>query len=90
MRLAFGIATASAANIVLIDEALGAGDAIFYEKTQERLDNFLSQSSLLVLTTHSERLMRKFCTRAVLLHNGKIELVGGLDEVYAKYGELLV
>ncbi len=90
MRLAFGIATASAANIVLIDEALGAGDAIFYEKTQERLDNFLSQSSLLVLTTHSEQLMRRFCTSAVLLHNGKIELVGDLDEVYAKYGELLL
>jgi len=26
----------------------------------------------------------------VLLHNGKIELVGDLDEVYTKYGELLV
>jgi|TARA_B100000315_G_C14562281_1_gene581117 ABC-2 type transport system ATP-binding protein/lipopolysaccharide transport system ATP-binding protein len=90
MRLAFGIATARPADIVLIDEALGAGDAAFYEKTQERLDRFLSQSSLLVLTTHSERLMRKFCTRAVLLHNGKIELMGDLDEVYAKYDELLV
>ncbi len=89
MRLAFGIATARTADIVLIDEAMGAGDAAFYEKTQERLDNFLSQSSLLVLTTHSEQLMRRFCTSAVLLHNGKIELVGDLDEVYAKYGELL-
>jgi ABC-2 type transport system ATP-binding protein/lipopolysaccharide transport system ATP-binding protein len=90
MRLAFAIATARPADIVLIDEVLGAGDAVFYEKTQERLDNFLSQTSLLVLTTHSERLMRRFCTSAVLLHNGKIELVGDLDEVYAKYGELLV
>ena len=90
MRLAFAIATATPADVVLIDEALGAGDAVFYEKTQERLDNFLSQTSLLVLTTHSERLMRRFCTSAVLLHNGKIELVGDLDEVYAKYGELLV
>ena len=90
MRLAFGIATARTADIVLIDEAMGAGDAVFYEKTQERLGRFLSKSSLLVLTTHSERLMRQFCTRAVLMHNGKIELVGDLDEVYAKYGELLV
>ena len=90
MRLAFGIATARTADIVLIDEALGAGDAAFHEKTQKRLGQFLSESSLLVLTTHSEQLVRKFCTRAVLLHNGKIELVGGLDEVYAKYGELLV
>ncbi len=90
MRLAFAIATATPADVVLIDEALGAGDAVFYEKTQERLDNFLSQTSLLVLTTHSERLMRRFCTSAVLLHNGKIELVGDLDEVYAKYDELLV
>ncbi len=90
MRLAFGIATSKPAEIVLIDEAMGAGDAAFYEKTQERLDRFLSESSLLVLTTHSEQLIRQFCTRAVLLHNGKIELVGDLDEVYAKYGELLV
>ncbi len=90
MRLAFAISTAKPADIVLIDEAMGAGDAVFYEKTQERLGRFLSKSSLLVLTTHSERLMRQFCTRAVLMHNGKIELVGDLDEVYAKYGELLV
>jgi ABC-2 type transport system ATP-binding protein/lipopolysaccharide transport system ATP-binding protein len=90
MRLAFGIATARTADIVLIDEAMGAGDAAFYEKTQERLDRFLSESSLLVLTTHSEQLIRRFCTRAVLLHSGKIELVGDLDEVYAKYAELLV
>jgi ABC-type polysaccharide/polyol phosphate transport system ATPase subunit len=33
--------------------------------------------------------MRQFCTRVVLLHNGKIKLVGDLDEVYAKYAELL-
>jgi ABC-2 type transport system ATP-binding protein/lipopolysaccharide transport system ATP-binding protein len=90
MRLAFAIATARPADIVLIDEAMGAGDAAFYEKTQERLGRFLSKSGLLVLTTHSERLMRQFCTRAVLLHNGKTEMVGDLDEVYAKYGELLV
>jgi ABC-2 type transport system ATP-binding protein/lipopolysaccharide transport system ATP-binding protein len=90
MRLAFAIATARPADIVLIDEAMGAGDTSFYEKTQKRLDNFLSRSGLLVLTTHSEQLMRQFCTRAVLLHNGKIELIGDLDEVYAKYSELLV
>jgi hypothetical protein len=34
--------------------------------------------------------MRQFCTRGVLMHNGKIELVADLDGVYAKYGELLV
>ncbi len=90
MRLAFAIATTRPADVVLIDEALGAGDAAFHEKTQKRLNNFLSRSSLLVIATHSERLMRKFCAQAVLLHNGKIELVGDLDEVYTKYGELLV
>jgi ABC-type polysaccharide/polyol phosphate transport system ATPase subunit len=52
MRLA--IATARPADIVLIDEAMGTGDAAFYEKTQERLGRFLSESSLLVLITHSE------------------------------------
>ncbi len=90
MRLAFGIATARPAEIVLIDEAMGAGDSAFQKKTQERLDRFLSKSSIFVLTTHSEQLMRQFCTRGVLMHNGKIEMGGDLDEVYAKYGELLV
>ncbi len=69
---------------------MGAGDSAFQKKTQERLDRFLSKSSIFVLTTHSEQLMRQFCTRGVLMHNGKIEMGGDLDEVYAKYGELLV
>ena len=77
-------------SITFHKEPMRAGDSAFQKKTQERLGRFLSESSIFVLTTHSEQLMRQFCTRGVLMHNGKIELVADLDGVYAKYSELLV
>ncbi|MDP6109632.1 MAG: hypothetical protein QGF71_06100 [Rhodospirillales bacterium] len=69
---------------------MGAGDASFHEKSQRRLDRFLSSSSLLALATHAEKLMKKLCSQALLLHNGKVEFSGNLGDVFVKYGELLV
>jgi len=88
MRLSFAIATAKHPDIVLLDEAIGAGDASFQERTRERLDSFLAQTSILVLASHSEVLIKQFCNQAIVLDGGHIIQQGEVEECFDHYREL--
>jgi ABC-type polysaccharide/polyol phosphate transport system ATPase subunit len=85
VRLAFAISTAIDADILLIDEMLGAGDAAFMKKAEARLTNLIHRSKILVLASHAADLSERFCDRAVWLDNGEIRADGLLREVWAAY-----
>ena len=71
-RLDFAISTAIQAEILLLDEGLGAGDASFIEKANERLSKLAEAAGIVVVATHSEELLRKTCTTAALMEAGHI------------------
>jgi ABC-2 type transport system ATP-binding protein/lipopolysaccharide transport system ATP-binding protein len=79
-RLAFAIATAVDADILLIDEGIGAGDAAFMNKADRRLKQFIERSQIVVLASHSERLLRAMCRRGIVMRKGRIVFDGDLDE----------
>jgi ABC-type polysaccharide/polyol phosphate transport system ATPase subunit len=70
LRLAFAIATARDPDILLLDEVIGAGDAILFQKAFARLERLAHQSSILVVATHAEAIIRKLCNKAIWLHQG--------------------
>jgi lipopolysaccharide transport system ATP-binding protein len=70
LRLAFAVATSVRRDIVLMDEWLSVGDAGFAESAERRLHEYLEQTSILVIATHSEELVRKLCSRRIELHQG--------------------
>lgn len=72
MRLAFAIATSVAADIILMDEWLSAGDASFSEKAQGRLARLVDQAKILVLATHDEGLIRRTCNKILHLDHGDL------------------
>lgn len=72
MRLAFALATAGAADIVLMDEWLSAGDAAFIEKANQRLLDKLSKAKIMVLASHSEELIKQHCNKVLKLEHGRI------------------
>jgi hypothetical protein len=53
-RLDFAISTAIEAEILLLDEGLGAGDASFIEKANERVEKLAAAAGIIVVATHSE------------------------------------
>jgi ABC-type polysaccharide/polyol phosphate transport system ATPase subunit len=71
-RLAFSIATSFEPDILLVDESIGAGDKQFAEKAAMRLREFVGGSSIMVLATHNERLMKTMCDRVFDLSTGEI------------------
>jgi ABC-2 type transport system ATP-binding protein/lipopolysaccharide transport system ATP-binding protein len=85
LRLAFAITTAIEADILLLDEGVGAGDEAFRRKVGERVDSFIARAGLLVLATHSVSLMTRFCDRALWLDHGEVKAFGPIDQVLGEY-----
>ncbi len=85
VRLCFAVATSLRAEILLMDEWLGAGDAGFLAKARQRMEDFVSATSILVLASHSMPLLQEWCNRAILLDQGRIVAAGGVAEVVAAY-----
>ncbi|WP_038214187.1 ABC transporter ATP-binding protein [Xenophilus azovorans] len=72
MRLAFSISTSVQADILLMDEWLSVGDAEFTEKAERRMREVVSGSGILVLASHSLKLIAKECTKVIHLAHGSI------------------
>lgn len=72
MRLAFAISTSVAADIIVMDEWLSAGDQSFTEKAQGRLTRLVDQAKILVLASHDEQLIRKSCNKILHLDHGDL------------------
>jgi ABC-2 type transport system ATP-binding protein/lipopolysaccharide transport system ATP-binding protein len=85
VRLCFAVATSVRPQILLMDEWIAAGDAAFLNKARQRMENFLSGTSILVLASHSVPLLKEWCNRAILLDHGRIAAMGSVDEVAAAY-----
>jgi ABC-type polysaccharide/polyol phosphate transport system ATPase subunit len=88
VRLGFAIATSIDPEILLLDEELGTGDARFAAQAARRVQALLERSSIVVLASHSEDLIRKMCNRAILLDHGRVALDGPTDDVLEIYGRM--
>lgn len=72
LRLAFSIVTSFEADILLMDEWLGVGDADFSARAQIRLAAIVRNASILVLASHSQEILRSHCNRILTLDHGQI------------------
>lgn len=89
VRLAFAISTVAGADILLLDEVLGAGDAGFMIKAKARLARLIAGSSTLVLASHDLSALSSLCDRGVFLHNGRIISDGPIGNVLADYNSFI-
>lgn len=85
VRLAFAISTAVDAQILLLDEVMGVGDASFMHKAQRRLDDLHERSEIVVLAMHSNPEIRRACTKVIWLDNGGVRMFGDVEEVIGAY-----
>ncbi len=72
-QLAFSVSTAAENDILLIDEGIGAGDAGFRKKAQERIENLFRRTPIVILASHSEALISEFCNRRIHLEHGALK-----------------
>ena len=84
-RLAFSITSSIEADILLIDEVFGAGDAAFTEKAAKRMEEMIHSSEIMVFASHSDELLRRFCTRGILLIDGEVKYIGTVERALSSY-----
>lgn len=73
VRLAFSIAIRAKGDILLLDEVLAVGDAAFQQKCNNYFKSLRGKQTV-ILVTHSMENIVKFCDRAILIEDGKINL----------------
>lgn len=84
-RLAFSIAVAVEPSLLIIDEALQAGDLAFKQKASQAMDEMIRKADAVVVVSHNRKFVKSVCTRAVWLEDGQVEFDGPADEATGRY-----
>lgn len=84
-RLQFAVSAAVRPEILIIDEALAVGDRDFKRKSRQRMEELRQTAGTVFLVSHSMQDIRKSCTRALWLHEGRLMKDGPPEEVIAAY-----
>jgi len=85
LRLAFAIATAVDADILLLDEVIGVGDASFQDKAARRLEQLHARAEIVVLAIHDPSVIRKSCNKTLWLDRGRVRAFGDVESVLDAY-----
>lgn len=86
VRLAFSVAIKAQGDILVLDEILAVGDEAF----QRKCDDFFREikkdpTKTVILVTHDMGSVKKYCTRAMMISDGKMCAIGDPESVSQQY-----
>ena len=85
VRVAFAVVSQLDEPVLLVDEVLAVGDKAFRNKCYRRIDELLADGKTLFLVSHSERDLRRFCSRGLYLDSGRLKFDGPIEEALDLY-----
>jgi ABC-2 type transport system ATP-binding protein len=88
-RLGFAVAVNVQPDILLVDEVLATGDAVFKDKGIKKMEELRDSGVTFLFVTHSTQQVQDFCNEAALLHKGKLISHGETSEVIEHYQALI-
>jgi len=88
VRLAFSTAIQIDSEIILIDEILSVGDKDFQKKSYDEILSMKKKGKTILHATHSLGRLADLSDRVLLIHEGKVKMIGNPDEVIQKYNEM--
>ncbi|WP_409524926.1 ABC transporter ATP-binding protein [Nitrincola sp. MINF-07-Sa-05] len=89
VRLAFSVIAHVDADILIIDEALAVGDALFAQKCMRYLESFRKQGGAILFVSHDAGAVTRLCERALWLDKGRQMVLGNAKSVTERYLEHL-
>ena len=90
VRLAFAAAISVMPQILIVDEALAVGDAVFQHRCMRRIREMQESGMTILLVSHDPHAIRALCSRALLLYGGQVEALGKPNEVLNRYQKLIM
>jgi homopolymeric O-antigen transport system ATP-binding protein len=90
VRLAFSVAISASPQILIIDEALAVGDAVFQHRCMRRLKEMQEDGVTIFFVSHDLASIRALCSRAILLHAGQAVADGRPTNVLTHYQKIIM
>jgi lipopolysaccharide transport system ATP-binding protein len=90
VRLAFAIAASVEPEILLVDEALAVGDAIFQHRCLRRIQELQERGTTVLFVSHDLAAVRALCSRAILLKAGSLVADGKPVDVLNRYQKIIM
>jgi ABC-type polysaccharide/polyol phosphate transport system ATPase subunit len=88
-RLSFSVAVSMTPDILLLDEALSAGDAAFKEKSFERMRQLCAEARTILIVSHALATVTDLCDTAIWMHKGSMLSKGKPEEIVDQYLKFL-
>jgi len=85
VRLGFAIAANVEPEILLIDEVLSVGDAVFQRRCAEKIEEFRQEGRTIVFVSHSTDQVVQLCETAAWIEKGELAMLGPSTEVVGRY-----
>lgn len=89
VRLAIAVQTQVEPDILIVDEALAVGDALFQKRCYRQIDKLLNNGCTLLFVSHDQEVVRTLTSRAVFLNAGLPVKYGATTDVLFAYREFL-
>ncbi|MGI8858877.1 MAG: ABC transporter ATP-binding protein [Rubrobacteraceae bacterium] len=88
-RLGFAVAVNVEPDILIVDETLSVGDAIFKAMGIQKMLELRDRGTTILFVSHGTGMIKNFCNQAMLLHRGEMLYHGGTAETLDRYQALL-
>jgi teichoic acid transport system ATP-binding protein len=88
-RVAFSVAVNMTPDILLLDEALSAGDASFKEKSFTRMRELCAEARTIIIVSHALATVTELCDSAIWMHKGAMLAQGKPDAIVDQYLKFL-
>lgn len=85
VRLAFSTAIHVNPDILIVDEALAVGDAVFSSRCVRKFEELKQRGVTVLFVSHDLGLVKRLADRAVLMLNGRVEADGPPSDVVNRY-----
>jgi lipopolysaccharide transport system ATP-binding protein len=85
VRLAFAVAAHLEPEILIIDEVLAVGDAVFQKKCLGKMQDVAADGRTVLFVSHDLAAVEKLCSRAILLDGGRCRADGPTQQTIAQY-----
>lgn len=87
-RVGFACAVNVDAELIIIDETLGVGDASFRLKCYEQIESMKKSGQTFLLVSHNQNVIANFCTRALVIEAGEKRFDGPTFEATEVYKQI--
>lgn len=89
VRLAFAVQVQVEPDILIVDEALAVGDALFQKRCFQRLHELSDRGCTILFVSHDMESVRTLTNRAIFLRDGQVATAGSPSDVLLAYRAFL-